>query len=82
MFGIVLHFKTESLELTIGYFVIQKLVQTFITMETLDAALDKAMETEVDYNFAIDLDGNVYRGDTAKPERVGRMSHKESVVNT
>ena len=28
----------------------------------LDAAIDQALAIEVDFNFAIDLDGNVYKG--------------------
>lgn len=34
----------------------------FITPETLDAAIEAAVNSTVDYNFAIDNDGNIYAG--------------------
>lgn len=38
------------------------LSSTFITPETLDAAIDQAIANPTDYNFAIDLKGNIYQG--------------------
>ncbi|KAB0804853.1 hypothetical protein PPYR_01823 [Photinus pyralis] len=34
----------------------------FITPDKLDAAIEYALNNPVDYNFALDLDGNVYKG--------------------
>ncbi|XP_039486415.1 probable 28S ribosomal protein S26, mitochondrial [Drosophila santomea] len=36
--------------------------KTFITRETLDAAIETALANPVDHNFAIDLAGNLYQG--------------------
>lgn len=44
------------------YFLFQELSGTFITPETLDAAIDYALANPIDYNFAIDLKGNKYYG--------------------
>ncbi|KAJ0172054.1 hypothetical protein K1T71_012027 [Dendrolimus kikuchii] len=40
----------------------KELSSTFITPETLDSAIDHAIANPTDYNFAIDLKGNVYKG--------------------
>ncbi|XP_026763763.1 probable 28S ribosomal protein S26, mitochondrial [Galleria mellonella] len=40
----------------------KELSKTFITPENLDAAIDHALANPVDYNFAIDLQGNQYLG--------------------
>lgn len=40
----------------------QQLARSIITREMLDDAIETAMDNEVDYNFAIDLEGNIYRG--------------------
>lgn len=34
----------------------------FITPDNLDAAIEAAVNSTVDYNFAIDNDGNIYGG--------------------
>ncbi|XP_017111993.1 probable 28S ribosomal protein S26, mitochondrial [Drosophila elegans] len=36
--------------------------KTYITKETLDAAIETALANPVDHNFAIDLAGNLYQG--------------------
>lgn len=40
---------------------------TFITPETLEAAIDEALATTTDYNFAIDLTGHKYMGRDSPP---------------
>uniref|UniRef100_A0A023F743 Small ribosomal subunit protein mS26 n=1 Tax=Triatoma infestans TaxID=30076 RepID=A0A023F743_TRIIF len=44
--------------------------KSYITAENIDEALDKALENPVDYNFAVDLKGNVYYGRNNKPPKV------------
>lgn len=41
-------------------------------MENLDQAIEKALAVEVDYNFAIDKDDNIYMGrsNKDKPEEI------------
>lgn len=36
--------------------------KTFITHENLDQAIEVALANPVDYNFAIDMAGNIYQG--------------------
>uniref|UniRef100_A0A336LUY8 Small ribosomal subunit protein mS26 n=1 Tax=Culicoides sonorensis TaxID=179676 RepID=A0A336LUY8_CULSO len=36
--------------------------KNFITEENIDEAIERAIANVVDYNFAIDLDGNMYKG--------------------
>lgn len=38
--------------------------KTYITAEKLDAAIEFALANPVDFNFAIDLKGNIYKGRT------------------
>jgi small subunit ribosomal protein S26 len=45
----------------------KELVTTFITPESLDEAIEKAINNPVDYNFAIDLQGNRIVGRETKP---------------
>ncbi|KAI5645872.1 mitochondrial ribosome subunit s26 domain-containing protein [Phthorimaea operculella] len=48
----------------------KELSKTFITPETLDAAIDHALTNPVDFNFAIDLKGNQIIGrDSAIPSK-------------
>ncbi|XP_013173259.1 PREDICTED: probable 28S ribosomal protein S26, mitochondrial [Papilio xuthus] len=48
----------------------KKLSSTFITPENLEEAIDKALANPVDYNFAIDLQGQQYLGrDTPIPTK-------------
>lgn len=39
---------------------------TFITADNIDKAIEHALANQVDYNFSIDLQGNIYRGN-ARP---------------
>lgn len=43
--------------------------KSFITVETLDAAIEHALANPVDYNFAIDLEGNRIHGRETNPEK-------------
>ncbi|XP_030372890.1 probable 28S ribosomal protein S26, mitochondrial [Scaptodrosophila lebanonensis] len=40
----------------------KELAKTFISRENLDVAIETALANPVDYNFSIDLGGNIYRG--------------------
>lgn len=48
-------------------------VHTFITRETLDDVIEKAISNPIDYNFAIDLEGN---------KIIGRETRRESKEST
>lgn len=41
--------------------------KSFITRENIDAAIETALANPVDYNFSIDLRGNMYHGRTTVP---------------
>ncbi|KAM7358244.1 mitochondrial ribosomal protein S26 [Cochliomyia hominivorax] len=45
----------------------KELSKTFITRENLELAIEQALANPVDYNFSIDLHGNIYRGRTNTP---------------
>uniref|UniRef100_A0A1A9V554 Small ribosomal subunit protein mS26 n=1 Tax=Glossina austeni TaxID=7395 RepID=A0A1A9V554_GLOAU len=45
----------------------KELSKTFITHEKLDEAIEHALANPVDYNFALDLQGNIYRGRSNVP---------------
>lgn len=52
----------------------KKQMDTFITEENIDKAIEHALANPSDYNFAIDLDGNLYRGrEGVEPEPVYRQ---------
>ncbi|GLH01075.1 Probable 28S ribosomal protein S26, mitochondrial [Gryllus bimaculatus] len=38
----------------------------YITSENIDEAIENALRGEVDYNFAIDVKGNIYKGEVAE----------------
>jgi len=44
-------------------------LKTALKIEDLDEAIEKALSTEVDYNYAIDLAGNKYHGRHTNPQR-------------
>ncbi|XP_047034588.1 probable 28S ribosomal protein S26, mitochondrial [Helicoverpa zea] len=57
----------------------KELSKTFITPETIDAAIDHAIANPVDYNFAIDLKGNKYEGrDTQITRNQGKQEKAAS----
>lgn len=41
--------------------------RTFITLDNIDEAIERALANPIDYNFAIDVEGNRYIGRTAHP---------------
>lgn len=45
----------------------QERSKTFITAENIDEAIERALANPVDYNFAIDVEGNRYVGRLARP---------------
>ncbi|XP_067012915.1 small ribosomal subunit protein mS26 [Anabrus simplex] len=53
--------------------------KSYITADNIDEAIEKALNTEVDYNFAIDLDGNIYHGRLTKPSDVTQQDEKLKV---
>ena len=44
------------------HFDLQERLKTAIKKETLDEAIEKALATTVDHNFAVDKTGNFYYG--------------------
>lgn len=54
----------------------KNLSSTYITAETLEAAIENALANPTDYNYAIDLKGNLYQGrDTqVKPPTEGKTA--------
>lgn len=47
-------------------FYLQELSRTYITPENIDEAIEKALSTEKDFDYSIDLDGNIYPGRNSK----------------
>lgn len=47
--------------------------KTFITAKNIDQAIEEALANVVDYNFSIDLQGTIYKGN----ERPGKAAKKE-----
>ncbi|XP_053953434.1 probable 28S ribosomal protein S26, mitochondrial [Anastrepha ludens] len=45
----------------------KELAKTFITRDNLEVAIEQALANPVDYNFSIDLQGNIYRGRKTLP---------------
>lgn len=43
--------------------------KTFITAKNIDEAIEKALVDHVDYNFAIDKEGNRYIGYRGHPDK-------------
>uniref|UniRef100_A0A8D9AYY5 Small ribosomal subunit protein mS26 n=1 Tax=Cacopsylla melanoneura TaxID=428564 RepID=A0A8D9AYY5_9HEMI len=41
--------------------------KTFITRDNIDQYIEQALSSHIDYNFAIDKEGNVYQGKKANP---------------
>jgi len=48
-------------------FKFQELSSEYITEVNIDEAIEQALSTEVDHNFAIDRDGNYIHGYSTKP---------------
>lgn len=48
---------------------------TFITRDNIDKAIEHALANQADYNFSVDLQGNIYRGN----ERPGSKKEGDSV---
>lgn len=46
----------------------------------VEEAIDKALENSVDYNFAIDLQGNFFHGKNTKPPKISSPSTTEEPV--
>ncbi|XP_067633199.1 small ribosomal subunit protein mS26-like, partial [Eurosta solidaginis] len=49
----------------------KELAKTFINHENLDVAIEQALANPVDYNFSLDLKGNIYRGRKTLPDGSG-----------
>jgi small subunit ribosomal protein S26 len=49
---------------------------TFITRDNIDEAIEQALANPIDFNFSIDLQGNIYKGDE-KPAKVEREKRTE-----
>jgi hypothetical protein len=48
----------------------QEQASSFITRENIDQAIEEALANPVDYNFSIDLQGNIHRGRLTVPEKI------------
>lgn len=60
----------------------QERSKSYITKENLDAAIDHALANPVDHNFAIDLQGNIYRGRDAGPSKPGEKSAEQAALTS
>lgn len=49
---------------------------TFITQENIDEAIEHALANPTDYNFSIDLQGNLYKGDERPGSKKGEKSEQ------
>ena len=49
-------------------------MQNFIKVEDVENEILRAMENPVDFNFAVDLDGRVYKGRKTAPHLVDKES--------
>ncbi|XP_014290738.1 small ribosomal subunit protein mS26 [Halyomorpha halys] len=60
----------------------KELSKTYITADNIDEAIEKALSTEKNYDFSIDLDGNIYQGRNTKaipPENQDKKVEEASV---
>ena len=57
---------------------LKELSKNFITLENLDAAIEYALANPVDYNFSIDLQGNMYKGRNTLPPKAGKPTKEDS----
>lgn len=56
--------------------------ETYITKETLDQAIEEALENVVNYEFAIDVQGNIYYDDKLHPYALMPSAIPETSSNT
>ena len=56
----------------------------YITLENLEEEIEKALDTKVDYNFAIDQQGNRYLGLDLEPQKqtVDKESEESNLVDS
>lgn len=52
---------------------------TFITRDTIDQAIEHALANPTDYNFSIDLQGNLYRGNERPGDKKTEEKHGEVI---
>nr|XP_045616438.1 probable 28S ribosomal protein S26, mitochondrial [Procambarus clarkii] len=50
----------------------QELVKTFIKQEDLEKAIETALANPVDYNYAIDQEGHIFRGSKTRPGDIAK----------
>lgn len=53
--------------------------RTFITVDNIDEAIERALANPIDYNFAIDVEGNRYIGRTARPGKTPPQQEAKEV---
>lgn len=58
----------------------QELVKTFIRREDLQQAIESAMANPVDYNYAIDTEGHIFRGRTTRPDDISEDEREKLEV--
>ncbi|KAL1461479.1 hypothetical protein WDU94_013372 [Cyamophila willieti] len=54
--------------------------KTFITRDNIDHYIEQALSSHVDYNFAIDKEGNVYQGKKANPKSSKEVTSENEEV--
>lgn len=59
------------------FIVFQEQSKNFVTRENLDAKIEECLNSLTDYNYAIDLEGNVYTGFEAEMKMVEKAKSPE-----
>lgn len=61
----------------------QEKSKTYITEENIDEAIEKALDNVVDHKYAIDLAGNIYKGDDSyePPSETGTRHMRVQSIN-
>lgn len=52
---------------------------TFITAANIDEAIERALEAPVDHNYAIDINGNVYKGSEPVPRETNKNTAEAAI---
>lgn len=52
------------------FILFQERAKFYITADNIDRAIEDALASPVDHNYAIDLEGHIYRGHKTKPSDV------------
>lgn len=58
----------------------QEKSKSYITKDNIDDAIEKALSSHVDFNFAIDKNGNVYQGRNTNPLNSKEASSEDKLM--